>query len=138
MSNGKSSEELADQLNKLVELEGDRAAQLAKLAAAEEPNGRPASLLRALISAYGYDYFVGVCVKFLYDGAQFVGPLLLQLVITFLSARQAANEADDDEIFGGQGLIGTPNNGGQSAMKWGSRAKSLDKRHAGGKIAFPS
>mgnify|MGYP006876817691 FL=1 len=36
MSNGKSSEELADQLNKLVELEGDRAAQLAKLAAAEE------------------------------------------------------------------------------------------------------
>jgi len=36
VSNGKSSEELADQLNKLVELEGDRAAQLAKLAAAEE------------------------------------------------------------------------------------------------------
>lgn len=52
--------------------------------------------------------------------------------------RWASNEADDDEIFGGQGLIGTPNNGGQSAMKWGSRAKSLDKRHAGGKIAFPS
>jgi len=70
----------------------------AQLAAAEKPNGQPASLLRALVSAYGYDYFVGVCVKFLYDGAQFIGPLLMQLVITFLSARQAANEADDDDL----------------------------------------
>jgi hypothetical protein len=30
-----------------------------------EASGKPPSLLRALVSAYGHDYFVGVAVKFL-------------------------------------------------------------------------
>ena len=51
--------------------------------------------------------------------------------------RWASNEVDD-EIIGGQGSVGTPNNGGQSTIQWASRAKSLDKTQARGKIAFPS
>ena len=46
--------------------------------------GRP-SLFRALASAFGFDYAVGALCKFVYDGQQFVGPLLLQRLITFLS-----------------------------------------------------
>lgn len=52
------------------------------------------SLLRTLIAAFGPDYFVGVAVKFIYDSSQFIGPLLLQKIIVFLAARQAASEDD--------------------------------------------
>lgn len=45
------------------------------------------SLFSALFRAYGRDYLIGAGFKFIYDSQQFVGPLLLQLLITFLDDR---------------------------------------------------
>jgi hypothetical protein len=61
------------------------------------PATKGPSLLRTLVSAFGRDYAVGVAVKFVYDASQFIGPLLLQKIIVFLAARQAASGAADDE-----------------------------------------
>jgi ATP-binding cassette, subfamily C (CFTR/MRP), member 1 len=50
------------------------------------------SLFIALVKAFGRTYFIGAAQKFVYDAQQFVGPLLLQKTIIFLSSR----DSDDD------------------------------------------
>jgi ABC-type multidrug transport system fused ATPase/permease subunit len=51
------------------------------------------SLFLALVKAFGRTYFIGAAQKFVYDAQQFVGPLLLQKTIVFLSSR----DSDDKE-----------------------------------------
>jgi len=50
------------------------------------------SLFLALVNAYGRTYFIGAAQKFIYDAQQFVGPLLLEKTIIFLSSRDSSDK----------------------------------------------
>jgi len=47
--------------------------------------------------AYGKSYALGASIKFVYDAQQFVGPLLLERLITFLQEKDVEANSDDYE-----------------------------------------
>jgi len=83
--------------NKELEKEAQSGSSAGGRGAGGKTKTKKASLLKALVSAYGYSYFVGAGEKFVYDAQQFVGPLLLQKLIQFLDARAKQKNGDDDD-----------------------------------------
>jgi hypothetical protein len=49
------------------------------------------------LQAYGRTYLIGAAVKFVYDAQQFVGPLLLQRLVTFLQDKDTASASEGSE-----------------------------------------
>lgn len=48
-----------------------------------------------VLQAYGKSYALGASIKFVYDAQQFVGPLLLERLITFLQEKDDEANLDD-------------------------------------------